>query len=45
MIEIAKEGLETWDGTLPRFLMGTPDMGGAGMLLNVQPTKVVEDEE
>ena len=45
MIEIAKEGLDTWDGTLPRFLMGTPDMNGTGMLLNIQPTKVVEDEE
>jgi regulator of protease activity HflC (stomatin/prohibitin superfamily) len=42
MIEIAKEGLEKWDGTLPRFLMGGPDMGDTSMLLNLDPQKVAQ---
>lgn len=41
MIEVASEALETWDGTLPRFLM-SGDMSKAGMLLNLDPVKAAE---
>jgi regulator of protease activity HflC (stomatin/prohibitin superfamily) len=42
MIEIAKEGFDKWDGTLPRFLMGTPDINGTNMLLDINPMQISE---